>query len=297
MQWRTKIEQLDFPFDISHSDDLVFLGSCFSENIGNRFTDRRFKTTINPLGISFNPISIASQLFQEEVDESLSFKFEGEETNFLYQNQNVTDSEIKELVDKVKSSKVVFITLGTAWVHVHKSSGRIVTNCHKQPANLFQKRLLTVEEISNSLKKLQDVFPNQYFIYTISPVRHTREGLSNNQLSKSLLRVGVDSVLNEKSFYFPSYEMIVDDLRDYRFFEKDLIHPNDMAVGYIWEKVCDSFFNQQTSSELKTIESLLSRVRHKLLNPSSQASKEFLSKLKKDLVDSSYDWSRELSNL
>ena len=291
MLLRTEIEPFSIPLSISHQDELVFLGSCFSENIGERFKERRFKTIINPLGVAFNPISLANLLLLKNIDHRLTFVRDGEQYNYSFQSTNVDLSTLIRIQEKVKKSKIVFLTLGTAYVHEHIETKKIVTNCHKQGSNLFRKRLLTVDEIVIVLKRLKEAYPKQKFVYTVSPIRHTKEGLSNNQLSKSILRVALDQLLSSDVFYFPSYEMMIDDLRSYRYYERDMIHPSDVAIDYIWDKVSDVFFNKVTKTELKTIESIILRMNHKIINPQAEDSVKFRAKLEADINASPYKWS------
>ncbi len=290
MHWRTEIEPISIPLSISHQNELVFLGSCFSESIGNKFLERKFKTVINPFGIIFNPISLAKLLLSKNIDQRLAFTRDGDLYNYLFQSPNVDLSSLLRIQEKVNEAKVVFLTLGTAFVHEHIETKEIVTNCHKQDSRLFRKRLLTVDEIVFSLNRLKEAYPKQTFIYTVSPIRHTREGLKNNQLSKSILRVAIDQLLHDDVFYFPSYEMMIDDLRDYRYYQKDMIHPSDLAIDYIWSKVIDVFFNEVTKKELNTIESIISRMNHKIMNPQAEDSVKFRAKLEADIMSSPYNW-------
>lgn len=290
MFWRTEIEPISIPLSISHQNELVFLGSCFSENIGKRFLERKFKTVINPCGIIFNPISLANLLLSKKIDHRLAFTRDGDLYNYSFQSPNVDLSSLLRIQEKVNKAKVVFLTLGSAFVYEHIDTKEVVTNCHKQDSRLFRKRLLTVDEIVVLLKRLKEAYPKQSFVYTVSPIRHTREGLANNQLSKSILRVAIDQLLSDDVFYFPSYEMMIDDLRGYRYYEKDMIHPSDLAIDYIWSKVVEVFFNEATKKELNTIESIISRMNHKIMNPQAEDSIKFRAKLEADIVSSPYTW-------
>jgi hypothetical protein len=276
MHFRTEFLVDKSPLSISHKDDILLLGSCFSDNIGSKLLSHWFKVSANPFGTVFNPVSI-QRLCEYAVGEKLllidDILFNGSyfihpdfHTQLASTDKEETFQKIQTKIQEVQfffcSTNVVFITLGTAWVYAFLSSGQIVSNCHKLPQHLFEKKLLTYTDCLNSLKKtiaiLKNANPTIEIVLTLSPVRHVKDGLVQNSRSKALLLCAIhDACSTEKVTYFPSYEMVLDDLRDYRFYSSDLIHINDIALDYIWEKFLQFYCKEDTKvhiSKIKAIE-------------------------------------------
>ena len=272
MKFRTEIPTPKYPFDINYQDKLMLLGSCFSDHIGNFFQEMRFDTLSNPFGTLFNPVSIANalkmcinpELFNEQYidffnEKWISYAHHGK---FSHPDKETFLQNIRQNLDKahdfLSSANYLFITFGTAYCYRLIERDLIVANCHKIPANQFEKQLLTIEQIAglyqDLLEQLRQFNPQLKIIFTVSPVRHLADGFHENQISKSTLHLSVNQLVdNTNTYYFPSYEMVQDDLRDYRFYAADLCHPSDAAVTYIREKLTDAFFTLETQERMKEV--------------------------------------------
>lgn len=283
---------------IDYSSQLLLLGSCFSENIGDKLSYYKFQGIQNPFGILFHPLAI-----ERIIEKSVNQEFFTEEDVFNENEQwhsfdahsslsNPSKAQIIEDLNnaisrtstQVNTASHIIITLGTAWVYRKTSSNKVVANCHKVPQSNFTKELLSVEEVVKSLKQVitfvQSVNPTVQFIFTVSPVRHLKDGFLENQRSKAHLIAAIHQVLNEdRVSYFPSYELMMDELRDYRFYAKDMIHPNETAIEYIWEKFVEVWLASNTSSTMKKIEKVQKGMLHKPFNENSDQHQKFLVKL------------------
>ncbi|MDP2526433.1 GSCFA domain-containing protein [Maribacter dokdonensis] len=283
---------------IDYSSQLLLLGSCFSENIGAKLSYYKFQGIQNPFGILFHSLAI-----ERLIEKSVNQEFFTEEDVFNENEQwhsfdahsslsNPSKAQIIEDLNnaisrtstQVNTASHIIITLGTAWVYRKTSSNKVVANCHKVPQSNFTKELLSVEEVAKSLKQVitfvQSVNPTVQFIFTVSPVRHLKDGFLENQRSKSHLIAAIHQVLNEdRVSYFPSYELMMDELRDYRFYAKDMIHPNETAIEYIWEKFVEVWLASNTSSTMKKIEKVQKGMLHKPFNENSDQHQKFLVKL------------------
>ena len=272
MKFRTEIPTPKYPFNISYQDKLMLVGSCFSDHIGNFFQEMRFDTLSNPFGTLFNPVSIANalkmcinpELFNEQYidffnEKWISYAHHGK---FSHPDKETFLQNIRQNLDKahdfLSSANYLFITFGTAYCYRLNERDIIVANCHKIPANQFEKQLLTIEQIvgfyQDLLEQLRQFNPQLKIIFTVSPVRHLADGFHENQISKSILHLSINQLIdNTNTFYFPSYEMVQDDLRDYRFYAADLCHPSDVAVTYIREKLTEAFFSPETQERMKEV--------------------------------------------
>lgn len=273
MIFRTNIPAPQFPFKIDYNNALMLIGSCFSDNIGNYFGRHRFEVCSNPFGVLFNPISIDHSLrilmhpekfdkdryFFKNRDLWVSFAHHGRfsRENFDAFEQNI-DSQLQKAADFLKHTDYLFVTFGTAFCYKFIPRDLIVSNCHKIPNYQFDRIRLDVKKIvsqwNETIKMLKEERPELKIIFTVSPVRHMGDGMHENTLSKSILLLAVEKLVdNETTFYFPAYEFLMDDLRDYRFYAKDLCHPNDLAVDYLEEKVSESFFTPQTIERVRLV--------------------------------------------
>lgn len=295
-QFRTeiKLKKGEFP-EISYQSSVGLIGSCFSDEIGEKFHKFKFKNLSNPFGVTYNPVSMAEQIRRicqkKHFNEADLFRkgqgFNSYELHGSFDREDSSDL-IEELAlnidrtyDFLRSASHLFITLGTAWIYELKSDGRLVNNCHKQPSSIFNKRLLSLLEIEEAcLSMVNDchaINKELKVIFTISPVRHLKDGFTENSLGKSLLRVALNrDELRKKASYFPSYEMMNDDLRDYRFYASDMIHPNEIAVNYIWEQLISAQMSEQTVLKMKAIEKIQHALGHKAFNVKSAAHQSFL---------------------
>jgi len=296
MKFRTAIETPQIESKISYEKKIFFIGSCFSDSIGNKFKDYFFDTRINPFGVLYNPLSIKKDLEniineKEYTNNDIFFH------NNLWKNydfhSDFSDSNQSEVLKKINNSIVesseflkktdfIFITFGTAWIYELSENNSVVANCHKVDANKFNRRLLTVDEITENylvlINKLKQFNPNLKFFFTVSPVRHLKDGFAENQISKSTLILAVNEI--NKKFadveYFPSYEIVIDDLRDYRYYSADLVHISDFAIDYIWEIIIDIFFSETTKNELKLTIKLSKTISHRVMKKNKDELKKFV---------------------
>ncbi|MCQ2283448.1 MAG: GSCFA domain-containing protein [Bacteroidales bacterium] len=273
MLFRSNIPAPQYPFKIDYSTSIMLLGSCFSDNIGNYFHRHRFDVCSNPFGVLFNPISIdhavrmlmhpetfdKDRYFYKNRDLWVSFAHHGRfsRENFEVFENNI-DTQLAEAAEFLQHTDCLFITFGTAFCYKFIPRDLIVSNCHKIPNHQFDRIRLDVKKIvsqwNNTIKALKEMRPDLKIIFTVSPVRHVGDGMHENTLSKSILLLAVEKLVdNETTFYFPSFEFLIDDLRDYRFYAKDLCHPNDLAIEYLEEKVSESFFTPQTIERVRQV--------------------------------------------
>ncbi len=290
---------------IDYASKLVLFGSCFSENIGNKLQYYKFQTTVNPFGILFHPIAI-EQLITRAINlakysendlmqnNDLWFSFDAHSSLSATNKSQVLErlnGAITHTYEQLKTASHVILTLGTAWVYRQITSDRIVANCHKIPQKQFLKELLSVDEIINSLQAsitlVRDINPKVNILFTVSPVRHLKDGFVENTVSKSHLISAVNAIVEPRHhiFYFPAYEIMMDELRDYRFYNADMIHPNDTAVDYIWEQFNTAWLSDDSKRIMSQVDSIQKRMAHKPFNPETEAHKTFLTHLQND-VDS-----------
>lgn len=291
----TPVEIFNYSWRIQYTDAIFFLGSCFAEYIGEKFLSYLFRTYINPFGTVFNPASVASQLSMliekkilniDDLDffDGMWFSFD-HYTAFSSPDKEICLRKINKAMQEASafldSSAYIFITLGTARVYRHKEKNRIVSNCHKLPAEYFVQELLTVEQITEILKNIFlriDKIKRKKIILTISPIRHWKDGAHGNQISKASLLLAVHRLVSDLDFvfYFPAYEIVMDELRDYRYYEHDMIHINRTTIDYMWAKAMYSFFSRDTMEIMKEIYSLRLARNHNIKNIDSPKSQHFI---------------------
>lgn len=295
MRFRTEIHLIPGDLRISHFDKIMLIGSCFAENISSRMEDAGFRIDVNPFGIIYNPLSVSQSIKQlidrknytekdifQAGDIYHSFfhhsRFSGIEKEKVLAGIN---SRIDSSSRFLQNADLLVVTFGTAYIYRLKSSGEIVSNCHKLPDHLFLHERLTVEEIVSEWEMLIDRVkqfnPRVKILFTISPVRHWKNGFHENQLSKSALLLAAYELIKENAncYYFPSYEIMLDDLRDYRFYAEDMIHPSGQAVDYIWEKFSDCFFDKKTKTKITEWERIRKDLAHKPFNSESEIYRAF----------------------
>ena len=301
MQFRTELNPLPTTKKISYHDKIVTIGSCFSQVIGERLLNNKFEVLVNPFGTIFNPISIF-RLLQQPIDKSIiDGTIENKGAWFNHHVHSSINATSKELLNlklndhlnqfalSIKNATTLIITLGTAFVYKQKSTNELVANCHKIPSDFFTKSLLSTEDIVVSFgtvyAQLKKQSPGLEIILTVSPVRHTKDTLELNSLSKSILRLACHEISQQFSdvLYFPSYELMMDDLRDYRFYKEDMIHPSEVAEEYIWNKFSELYFNTSTNEIIKEWSSVSKALQHKPFREDSQEYKKFLSSTLKRL--------------
>jgi hypothetical protein len=296
MEFRTIINIPSASFDISPQDRILTIGSCFAENIAQYLQKGRFHVEINPFGILYNPISIAESLtllWNEKTLSDENFIQQGELWHSFLHHGSFGKLNREDLILSIeknltqqrafaKKTTRLLLTLGTANVFEYKKTQKIVANCHKIPNSEFNKKRLTVTECVDNLafaiENSKAKNPNLEVILTVSPIRHIRDGIVENQRSKATLLLAAEMLEKQFSFvhYFPAYEIVMDDLRDYRFFNTDMIHPNDVAIDYVWKAFTNCFFNTETNHIYTMIEAYQRAEMHRPLFPESQEYQLFL---------------------
>ena len=295
MDFHLEFTPRPFSVAIQHQQRLMLIGSCFTENIGGKLKQYKFDVLENPHGILFNPVSLAQSVHAYVVNKQYS------EAELFYQNESWNswdhhsrfshpDKEVclqginnsqQRAHDFLLMADWLFITVGSAFVYELESK-TVVANCHKVPTDKFNKRLLSIYEVSTAfndmLAALQQVNPNLKIIFTISPVRHLRDGFVENNRSKSTLIQAVHALTDTRDnlFYFPAYELVIDDLRDYRFYAEDMVHPNYAATNYVWEKFISTCIDEGSQKLMKEINVINAARNHKPFNASSEQHKKFL---------------------
>lgn len=282
---------------ISHADHLFLIGSCFSEHMSEKLRMSGFHVAENPYGILFNPLSISeclSQIISTEQREERLLERAGLYYSYdCHSSVYATSADELRLILKniretslghIKSSRYLIITLGSAHVYELKDHKTVVANCHKQPSAIFQKRLLKTEEIievyTDLVKALKALNPSIRVLFTVSPVKYLKDGVIENNVSKATLILAIHQLVSQgHAAYFPSYELVNDDLRDYRFYKEDMAHPNEYAIQYVWEKFADTFFNAETRKLTSDVNKLNASLSHRLLFPESEEAKKFLKEL------------------
>lgn len=297
MEFRTPVE-VKSNFKIQPHSKLLLLGSCFAESIGDLLSASKFNVVINPFGILYNPDSIVQCLTwlldDKSFDASHLFEYQGVWNSFYHHSRFSSLKKEEMLSDinnalhnashQLKKADYLVITLGTAWVYQLKSTGQIVSNCHKVQANEFNRYRMSVDDVVNRLSEVMNLIiqanPQIRIIFTVSPVRHIKDGLVENQLSKSTLVLAIHQLLDKynQATYFPSYEILMDDLRDYRFYASDMVHPSDFAVNYIWEKFLSAYMEKPTIAFIHQIDKINKAVLHRPFQPGASSHQIFLKK-------------------
>jgi hypothetical protein len=310
MNFRTIVEIPDFGLSISHNDKCIFIGSCFAENIGNKVKSLKIPTSVNPTGIHYNPASLANTiklaLDSSRITHDTVFSANGIFNNFNFHSEfssidkdfaiEKMNEALSTLRKELEDAKFLFITFGTSFVYRIAESKEIVSNCHKLPENNFVRDFLSVQETVmiwrmtiNELKKLN---PELKIIFTVSPVRHFRDGAVGNQQSKAALILAVKDIVEttENSYYFPAYEIVNDELRDYRFYASDMIHPSEMATEYIMERFAETFFTDKTKEINKKISKVVSAANHRVFNPKTEQHRKFCETMQKQIAEIKNDF-------
>jgi hypothetical protein len=292
MNFTTKIPISKSAHPIDYHSKIVSLGSCFAVNMAEKLDFFKFENTCNPFGIIFNPVSIeklvyriTQQLFYTEND----IFFHNESWHCYEAHSELSHSNkaafLNSLNRQICDASHFIITLGTSWVYRNIETNEIVANCHKVPQKQFKKELLSVEiieqSIQNSIALIHKVNPNANFIFTVSPVRHIKDGFIENQVSKAHLIAALQTAISHlpSATYFPSYEIMMDELRDYRFYAEDMLHPSRVAIDYIWERFKETSISETVFSIMDEVETIQKGLAHRPFNANSESHQQFLSKL------------------
>ena len=301
--FRTIIPAKKYPFNLNYKSKILFLGSCFSDHISQKLTHSGFSITANPFGVLYNPISIKNafnilldnKIFTENdlVEHQGLYHSFSHHSSFSGISKEQTLTKINDTITSqtklLKEANLIFITFGTAYVYRYKKNNAIVSNCHKLPSQEFEHFSLTVDNIVAEYKillsKLKTIIPHLNIVFTVSPIRHWKDGAHENQLSKSVLHLAIAKLQDEFNFvhYYPSYELVMDDLRDYRFYTEDMMHLNSQAIDYIYQHFRESFFSDNTQIIEKQVVKLKRALNHRAFNPDTKEHKAFLKSTKQKI--------------
>jgi lysophospholipase L1-like esterase len=290
MEFTIKGPKIDIPEQISIKKPLLVIGSCFAENIGAILKNHMFDIAINPFGIVYNPLSIIQHLKyiiqNKQFTKHDLFEYKGLWKSWHHHGSfaaahdhevlNLINLNIEKAHQQLLKADWLIITLGSAYYYTLKN-GQIVSNCHKVPASNFEKKLATRPKILDGFQEicsqLQEINPTLKVLFNVSPVRYIRDGLTENTISKSMLHLSINELVsqNKHCFYFPSYEIMIDELRDYRFYKEDMVHPNETAIAYIYEKFAGALFDDETKMITKEVQQFNAFSNHKVLNHSKDA--------------------------
>lgn len=286
MKLQTTVDIKPSEWKIGYEDKILLLGSCFSDEIGAQMQQRNLQVTCNPFGTLYNPLSIANAIHCQS--SAVKYQFHEDLWHSMYhhgsfscptreETEQAVNMSIDALQTALRNATTIIVTFGTAWVYemadAQCGDGKfVVANCHKMPEQLFTRRRLSVEEIVDAWQPIIARYPDKHWIFTVSPIRHIKDGLHENQLSKATLLMAVESLtgkagLTAKPVYFPSYEIVLDELRDYRFFADDLVHPSALAVQYIWERFAETFCTPQTRNQMQIELKHWKKTQHRPLHP------------------------------
>lgn len=306
MQFRTPIPIFESPFPIDYNAKIMSIGSCFAVNMAAKLDYYKFQNSCNPFGIIFNSVSI-----EKLIERSVNKDFFTEKDVFFHNdlwhcfevhselsnpNKEAFLNLLNELINstnqQITTSTHFQITYGTAWVYRHIESNQIVANCHKIPQKQFVKELLAIDCIERSIIKTIDLIravnPEAKFIFTVSPVRHIKDGFVENTLSKAHLISAIHSTHNSQLIncnYFPGYEIMIDELRDYRFYAEDMLHPNQLGIDYIWQRFKESSISKTALTVMEEVETIQKGLSHRPFNPQSESHQKFVAKLQTRITE------------
>ena len=299
MNLQTQVKIPKSEFDISHHSKIVLMGSCFSENIGSKLKGSKFQVMVNPFGILYNPISIYNahdRLLAKKSFTEKDFIHYHNHYHSLMHHGSFSKSDLSEAVEHInkefnlaatqlENADVLLITFGTSYVFRWNESQEVVGNCHKIPADKFTRERLSIEDICSAWKVLINKIigqnPTIKVIFTVSPIRHFKDGAHENQLSKAILHLSIDKLMTEfpeNTFYFPAYEILLDQLRDYRFYTDDMLHPSNLALNFIWNKFSETYFTNDTQKLIAEWQKISQALSHRPYDSHSKEYLEFLNR-------------------
>lgn len=307
MKLQTQIPLKKADNQIDYSSQLLLLGSCFSENIGDKLSYFKFRLLQNPFGILFNPKAIENlveRAVQQKIYSEADVFFHNELWHCYDTHSDLSATSKEDLLttlnlaleatrNQIETSTHILITLGTVWVYRYKKTNKIVANCHKVSQANFTKELLSVDEITQSLKnsiqQVRSLNKEAQLLFTVSPVRHLKDGFVENQLGKAHLCAAIQETigvppLGVRGLYFPSYELMMDELRDYRFYKTDMIHPNELAIDYIWEKFKNVWISEMAYPTMDKVNEIQKGLKHRPFHPESEQHQKFLKSLQEKIA-------------
>jgi len=296
MEFRTTIDIPVSDLRIDHQSNLMMFGSCFAQNIGQLAESSKFNVNVNPFGILYNPLSV-SNVIRRIVNGTLLTNEELKQCNGIYTSfmhhgdfsalqadeaLSKMNTSLLSATDDLRKMNILVVTFGTAYVYRLNETGEVVSNCHKFPASDFVRSRLSVDEVVNDwqnlIPELMQINPSLNIIFTVSPIRHWKDGAHENQLSKSTLLLAIDALSKQydQIHYFPSYEILMDELRDYRFYAEDMMHPSQTAINYIWDLFANTYFDEKTRSVIRLWNGIHQALQHRPFNPDAESYKQFL---------------------
>lgn len=305
MNFTTKVPITKSNNPINYDSKIVSFGSCFAENIGDKFQYFKFQNTTNPFGIIFNPVSIENLVSrvvnnQKFTESDIFFHNDLWHCFEIHSELSHPDKEIfltnldqilEYTNNQITASSHIIITYGTSWVYRNKASEKIVANCHKVPQSQFDKEVLSIEiiekSIQNTIDLIRKINPDCNFIFTVSPVRHIKDGFVENQLSKAHLITAIHKIVNchlSIVNYFCSYEIMMDELRDYRFYAEDMLHPSQTAIDYIWVRFFENYISDENHATMEEVYSIQKALAHRPFNPNSASHQQFLNNLNNKII-------------
>ena len=311
MDFFTKIDIPAADFKIDYTSRLAFFGSCFADNISAQFAERKFHVLVNPFGTVYNPVSLAGQIkaiadgkifgeedvFQDTRCDGLwhcwdaHSSLSGATKEECIEKLNAATTQAREFLQKADT---VFITLGSAFVYYLKDSGKPVSNCHRQDPNLFTRRMISVDEATEAIRgiatSIRQLNQNVHIVFTVSPIRHLGDGAHGNNLSKATLQLAINNAGTE---YFPSYEIVMDELRDYRFYAEDMIHLSKTAEEYIFERMTETYCDSTTRENMAKVEKFLKMANHRIQDESTPATQQ----LKKKIASQAAELEKQIPGL
>ena len=290
---------------IGYDDQILLMGSCFADSMCAKLHEHYFRVEGNPFGVLYNPASIAMAIEMARKSQTIEDKDLVEHGGLWHSMAHhgvFSDIDMAVVLDKcngsivalrqaLENATVITITFGTAWVYEY--AGKVVGNCHKIPANQFVRRRMTVEEIVATWQPLVEAMPDKKWLFTVSPIRHVKDGLHENHINKGILLQAVEQLTKQTGCsYFPAYEIMLDELRDYRYYAEDMVHPSAMAVEYIWQRLVETYMTADTQAEMKILHQLWRDEHHRFIHPDSMEAKRFLERLgqKKHELQEDYPW-------
>lgn len=295
MELQTRIHIAKADRGIRYSDRILMLGSCFTDHMAGRMQACCMQVEANPFGTLYNPLSIAETIKRmasaEPMQEADLVQHGGMYHSMMHHGDfssmdakgilEQTNKSIRDGHAALEQADIVILTWGTAYVYEY--NGQVVANCHKLPASAFVRRILSVQEIVDAYTALLRLIPGKRVLLTVSPIRHLRDGMHENTVSKATLQLAADKLcqLSEMVSYFPSYEIMMDELRDYRFYAEDMVHPTEVAVQYIWERFVDTYMSTETKQEMQVLHRYWLDLHHRPLHPASEAYQRFIAQREK----------------
>ena len=303
MNFRTQINPKPNKKTINYNSNILLIGSCFTQNIGDKLNYYKFKSFINPFGILFHPKAIENLIvnaLNDKIYTENDLVFHNERwhcldvhSDFSHADKNIVldfiNTTLIDTKNYIKKASHIVLTLGTSWVYRYHKTANLVANCHKIEQKQFAKEILSVNEIVVSLQNIitsvKEINTAIQVIFTVSPIRHLKDGFVENQLSKAHLLTAIHQVLAKNVNYFPAYEIMMDDLRDYRFYKKDMLHPNEVAVDYIWEKFMATWINSSDKEIIEKVAQIQKGLAHKPFNEASEQHQKFVENLNQKIKD------------